>query len=255
MRSALALICALALITASLPVTAMREMPETAQMESTRTRIIRFGGHRWVVKKGDNLPPANNNWSDDPRFVWIGTDGKLHLEIRNLDGVWYSAQVTSQDFAHYGLHRFYVESPLNDLDANVVLGLFLYADDYNEIDIEFRREARSSHNAQFVIQPYTLPGNRHTFSLTYTGPTIHEIDWQPDHILFRTIAGDGPTSGAILQEWRYEGESVPADDKQLRIKMNLWLRNPDNQTKPVHVIISDLETVYCSNPRLPSASN
>lgn len=226
---------------------AMRSIETFApqQAEEKRLRIIRFGGYRWVVKEGERLPPANNNWADDPRSVWIGTDGKLHLEIRKVGDVWYSAQITSQRFASYGIHRFYIQSPVNDLSANVVLGLFLYADDHNEIDIEFKREVGSEHNAQYAIQPSHLSDYRHTFLLEYAGPTIHEIDWQPDYVAFRTLAGDDPSAGRVLQEWRFERQSIPREDKQLQINMNLWLRNPSAQVEPIKVIISDFETQYC----------
>ncbi len=215
------------------------------QAEEKQPRIIRFGGHRWVVKEGERLPPANNNWADDPRSVWIGTDGKLHLEIRKVGDVWYSAQITSQRFTRYGVHRFYIQSPVNDLSANVVLGLFLYADDHNEIDIEFKREVGSEHNAQYAIQPSFFPDHRHSFRLEYAGPTIHEIDWQPDYVAFRAIAGDDPSAGRILQEWRFEGQSIPTEDMHLQIKLNLWLRNPNMQVEPIKITISDFEAQYC----------
>ena len=225
----------------------MPEFTKPAWAQDLNPRIIRFGGHRWMVKSGSGLAPANNNWSDDERSVWIGTDGKLHLQVRYQEGKPYSAQIISTDFAAYGLYRFYIESPVNKLDANVVLGLFLYADDQNEIDIELKHEAGSADNAQYVMQPSTTAGNRRTFPLDHDGPTIHEIDWQENYVAFRSIAGDNPVSGEVLQEWRYEKQSIPADDKQLRIEVNLWLVNPNAQTQPVEVVIEDLENVACPN--------
>jgi len=230
----------------------MPEFTKPAWAQDLNPRIIRFGGHRWMVKNGNGLGPANNNWSDDERSVWIGTDGKLHLKIRYEEGIPYSAQIISTDFAAYGLYRFYIESPVNKLDANVVLGLFLYADDQHEIDIEFKREAGSTANAQYVMQPSTTAGNRYIFPLDYTGPTIHEIDWQQDYVAFRSIAGDEPVNGEILQEWRYEQKSIPTADNQLRIELNLWLVNPTAQTQPVEVVIENLETTPCANPPPPA---
>jgi hypothetical protein len=230
----------------------MPEFTKPAWAQDLNPRIIRFGGHRWMVKSGSDLAPRKNDWSDDERSVWIGTDGKLHLQIRYQAGKSYSAQIISIGFAAYGLYRFYVESPVNRLDANVVLGLFLYADDQNEIDIEFKREAGSADNAQYVMQPYTTAGNRHTFSLDHDGPTIHEVDWQADYVAFRSIAGDDPAGGEVLQEWRYEKKDIPTADRQLRIEMNLWLVNPNVQTQPVEVVIENLETTPCANPLPPA---
>lgn len=229
----------------------MPEFTKPAWAQDLNPRIIRFGGHRWMVKSGSDLAPANNNWSDDEGSVWIGTDGKLHLQIRYQEGKLYSAQIISTDFAAYGLYRFSIESPVNTLDANVVLGLFLYADDEHEIDIEFKHEAGSADNAQYVMQPSTTAGNRHTFPLNHDGPAIHEIDWQEDYVAFRSIAGVDPAGGEVLQEWRYEKKDIPAVDKQLRIEVNLWLLNPNVQTQPVEVVIEDLETAPCTNRLSP----
>jgi hypothetical protein len=208
------------------------------------TRVIRFAGHKWSVKNGLNLPPRNNNWSDDPRSVWIDVDGKLHLKIRQQEGVWYSAQVTAFDYASHGSYHFYVETPVADLGDSAVLGLFLYADDQNEIDIEFRqRENERFDNGSYVIQPYIQDGHRETFQLDWEGQTVHEIVWQPDFVNFRSLRGDDPDSGQLLYEWRFDqGRSIPPENRNLRVQMNLWMLNAATHADEIEVVIADVVT-------------
>jgi hypothetical protein len=214
-----------------------------ADVTANTPRIIRFAGHKWMVKDGLNRPPRSNNWSNDPQSAWIDVDGRLHLKIRQVDGVWYSAQVASMDYARYGVYRFYVETPLADLHDNVVLGLFLYADDENEIDIEVRQRANEERdNLSYAVQPYILDGHRRTSRFDWEGPTVHEIFWQPDFVDFRSLTDDEQASGTILHEWRFDRSGVPAEERNLRIQMNLWLLDPASHDQEVEVVIADVKS-------------
>ncbi|MGH6635400.1 MAG: hypothetical protein ACRED0_04455 [Gammaproteobacteria bacterium] len=86
------------------------------------------------------------------------------MKITRSGGRWYCAEVVSADSFGFGTYRFSLDSPVDALDPNVVLGLFTWSDDpaYNnrEIDIEFTRWGDpNNQNAQYVVQPYTLPQN------------------------------------------------------------------------------------------------
>lgn len=234
-------ILSLSMLVTTMPVD-FQTMALAAQTDES-TRVIRFAGHKWTVKNGLNLPPRSNNWSDDPQSVWIDVDGKLHLKIWQIDGVWHSAQITSVEDARYGTYRFQIESPVDDLGENVVLGLFLYADDENEIDIELRqRENDSRDNLSYAVQPYVLDGHRRTARFDWQGPTIHEFIWQPGFVNFRSLVANDSDSGELLYEWRFEQEGVPAEERGLRIQINLWLLDPANHDHEVEVVIADVET-------------
>lgn len=213
------------------------------QSEATgQPRVIQFAGRDWQVKAGMGLGPGNNNWSDSPRSVWVDSGGSLHLRIRKEGAVWYSAQVNAVDTAAFGLYRFYVQTSLHDLDPNVVLGLFLYQDDHHEIDIEFlRRDSVTNDNSVYVVQPYSLPGNRHPFLWPWPGPSTHDIDWGPDAVTFRSMRGHDPQIESIMHLWRYEGVSIPIEQNELHMQMNLWLLDPAVQSQEVEVIISGIE--------------
>jgi hypothetical protein len=205
-------------------------------------RTIEFAGRQWYVKAGIGLGPGNNNWSDDSESVWVDDAGQLHLRIRNIDGMWYSAQVIAVDDTGYGMYRFFVETPLNDLDEHVVVGLFLYRDDNHELDIEISHQGQvEDDNALFAVQPYFLEGHRESFTLDWDGPTIHEIEWQAENVRFATLQDD-ESAQPVIHEWLYEGDGIPRERHRLRIQINLWLTEPaPANEEEVEIVISGVD--------------
>lgn len=204
-------------------------------------RVIEFAGREWIVKAGDNLPPRANAWSGDEQSVRVDADGRLHLRIRQIGGVWHSAQVIARAPSNYGMVRFLVETPLDDPHPNVVLGMFLYRDDAREIDIEFsRRLAGGDFTALFAVQPSQQPGHRHAFRFDWAGASAHEMHWQPGWVCFRSLQGHAADAPAAV-EWLFEGTSVPRAEDALRLQINLWLLDPAQQDAEVEAVITTVQ--------------
>lgn len=144
------------------------------------------------------------------------------------------------------MHRFFVETPLHELDDNVVLGLFLYRDDRHEIDVEFARRDEAF-NAVYAVQPSYFDGHRERFRLDWDGATTHEINWGPRNISFRSLQGYDLNTDDVIHRWRFQGDGIPQESDALRIQINLWLRDPALATEPVEVVIAGLEMPGCSN--------
>jgi hypothetical protein len=150
------------------------------------------------------------------------------------------------DTLQYGTYTISIESQVDVLDKNVVLGFFSWDSDapqynYREIDIEFSRWGEdNAQNAQYVIQPWTVSGNRYRFYLNQAGlNTVHQFEWQPDHVQFDSWDGNS----ASLQSWTYGNMASipPAGAGNARI--NLWLLNgmaPSDGQK-VEVIIKSFQ--------------
>jgi hypothetical protein len=211
-------------------------------------RIIEFSGCTWYVKSGYG-GPGPNYWSDSEENVWLDPNGWLHLKIRYKDGIWYCSEVYTTEFTRYGIHRFYVISRLDSLDRNVVLGLFIYANDTTEVDIEFSKWGQiiPTHNAQYVVQPWYYPGNVEKFWVILTGTyTTHYFNWQKDSIRFKSIHGhypEPPNSNYLIHKWLYTGSNNPLESESLRVHINLWLYqgNPPTNAQEVEVIIKNLD--------------
>jgi hypothetical protein len=183
---------------------------------------IDFSGYRWTVKDsgkvklgpGPNLFAASN--------VSVDAEGRLHLRITSSKGRWSTAEVINTQSLGRGTYTWVLDTPVDALDRNVVLGLFTWNDapDYNhrELDVEFARwgNAADPTNGQFVVQPYDGNGNLQRLTLAAgTVPSTHSFTWAADHVDFSSPSST-PAS------WRYEGPDVPQPGGE-NARMNLWL--------------------------------
>lgn len=204
--------------------------PHVVAHRSPGARVIDFSGHRWEVKSsgGSLVGPGPNYFSDDPADVWVDGSGYLHLNIFHRSGKWYSTEVVCTDVLQYGAYTVTLASRVDLLDKNVVLGFFSWDGDapqfdHREIDIEFSRWGEDvAQDAQYVIQPWDVGGNRFRYDLSLTGTeSIHDFDWHPDRVQFDSRDGNG----SLLQSWTYTNTTYipPAGAGNARI--NLWLLN------------------------------
>ncbi len=198
------------------------------------SREIQFAGLDWTVKCGVSLGPGPNPFSHGQGNVWVDGSDRLHLKITERRGQWWNAEVVLKDPKGYGVYSFEVESNVDDLDENIVLGLFTYdidapAENYREIDFEFAKWGDPNNdNGQFVVQPYTVPGNIHRFDVDYAGTggndtTSHVFTWSASAIEFESSYGalPPPVPGSI-ESWTYSGADVP-DEADEQVRINLWL--------------------------------
>ena len=139
----------------------------SVESATTFTRSIMFSGYEWWVKDGFS-GPGPNNFSDSPRNVWVDQQGRLHLRIERRRKTWYAAEVILAQTSGYGAYRFGVDSRVDNLDLNAVLGLFTWCTNPSaancEIDIEMSRWSNElNQNAGYVVQPYDEPD--HVYSV------------------------------------------------------------------------------------------
>jgi len=104
------------------------------QPASAAPRAVDFSGYTWTVKSGYG-GPGGNNWGNGEESVFVDSAGKLHLKVKNIGGKWYSSEVFLNKSLGYGKYEFVTEGPVDKVDKNLVVGLFVYADDEHEIDI------------------------------------------------------------------------------------------------------------------------
>jgi hypothetical protein len=194
-------------------------------------RILRFSGHDWNVKySADNrVGPGPNYFSDAEEDVWVDESGRLHLKIAHRGGTWYATEVSTQASLGYGKYVFYLASRVDQLDKNVVLGLFTWESvspcDYHnrEIDIEFAKwGVEGDNNAQYVVQP--CPPHRFKWDSSESNST-HGSDWRPSRAYFQSYQGHFafpvPEADAI-DSWEYEGSCIPPAGVG-NARINLWL--------------------------------
>lgn len=216
-------------------------------------RLIGFSGYNWWVKSSPGrVGPGPNYFSTSERNVRVDSLGRLHLKITKVKNRWYCAEIVSELSFGYGTYRFYLDSAVDNLDPNAVLGLFTWSDVpdfYNrEIDIEFSRWANvANQNAQYVVQPYTLPENILRFDEpSGLAQSTHSFSWTPNQVFFQSLEGlnaTPPDPSYVIQQWNFTGAVPPAGGENAR--MNLWLfkGQPPTHGLPLEVIINRFEFV------------
>lgn len=202
---------------------------------------MRFSGHSWAVKASSApVGPGPNVFSDSPENVWVDRVGRLHLRLTSRGGRWRACEVILDRSLGHGTYGFALDSPVGQLDPNVVLGMFTWGDDpaysHREIDIEFARwGAAATQNALYAVQPSAQAGNACSFVVQPNdAATSHEFTWTPDQVSFRSAAAGRP-----IADWRYSGPDVP-EPRDERTRINLWLYrgHPPTDGHEVEAVLS-----------------
>ncbi|MBG47354.1 MAG: hypothetical protein CML05_03590 [Pseudozobellia sp.] len=211
-----------------------------------KNRVISFSGYDWLVRSSgvDKEGPGPNIFSDSEENVWVDGQGRLHLKIVYKEGIGYCAAVAMHKSFGYNKYVLYSSSRFDLLDANAVAGFFVYNSDVEEIDIEFSKwSVVENENAQFAIQPSSIPTNKHRFDLKMENEkATHFFDWKPQHITFGSFEGHVSDLSSKGYTWVYEGDDIPIDTEE-RLKINLWLfkGKPPVENKDVEIIIDRVE--------------
>lgn len=227
--AAIVLVTGLALVVAGSPADASRP---------ARIRTIEFSGYTWQVKSSAGaVGPGPNVFSDSTSGVWVDGSGRLHLKITYSKGRWRCAEVINTQSLGLGRYTFELDSRVDGLDPNVVLGLFTWSDDpayaNRELDIEFSRwgNAADPTNGQYVVQPYDGAGHLLRVTQAAVASSTHSFDWEPGSVAF---AG----SAAAPSAWTYAGADVPPPGSE-HARMNLWLFRgaPPTDGRAVEVVV------------------
>ncbi len=204
------------------------ELATAASVSTT----IQFSGYQWDVRSGTG-GPGPNTW--DPANVWVDAQGALHLKITAQGGAWSCAEVSTKKRFGFGRYQFQVISPLDQLDRNVVLGLFNYptpdvgVDGTNEIDIEFARwgdEANPPGNYTVWPAQAGLAPRTHPFSFALDGTyTTHRFTWSSRRIFFQSLYGHRNDNRNRFASWVYRPSAYAKyiPQKPMPVHLNLWL--------------------------------
>jgi len=218
-----------------------------ASKDSPVSRIISFAGCDWYVKDG-YYGPGPNYWSDSNESVWLDEAGRLHMKIRYDGSRWYCAEIFTTNYTTYGEHRFLIESDPALYDKNIVVGLFIYANDEAEVDIEFSRWGAPNNPeiGSFTVQPYTVKENTKRFAFgDAIEQSTHYFNWKENYIMFGSFVGHHynlPSPSLKLGDWIYWGDYNPKESENLRTHINFWLMggNSPVDVSNLEIIIKDV---------------
>ncbi len=225
---------------------------------STRYEINNYS---FAVKdsKGEPVGPRGNIFSDDTRVVFSDDDG-IHLRLSRIEDTLLAAEIISVDAKGFGRYEFVLEGNVDQIPAQVVVSPFLYADDENEVDIEFSSWSKEDNlldspwlgrgNYQFIFQPYDQIGNslRPNELLTLKREsgrviTSYRIDNLRNKVKIEMYEGKF-SEGNLISKWEYPRGVIKGDEMNFRL--NVYIRNWSNiekvETKlPIEIILKDFQ--------------
>ncbi len=219
-------------------------------------RKIVFSGYTWSVLQSEwEMGAGPNYYTDDANDVWVDPNGHLHLNIVYKDANWYCSEVIANENFGYGTYAFTVKSDINQLDPNIILGLFIYdvpdpQGNPREIDVELTKwgDPNNPNNAQFVVQPWQHEGNVCRFNIDYSGDTettTHVITWKPNRIDFCSYYGDytpHPCGKDIIDCWSYLGDDIPKPGcENPRINFYLMKGDPSTNGQDAEIVIKNFQ--------------
>ena len=201
---------------------------------------VTWSGGSWQVKTSNAaVGPGPNIFSK----ANVSVDaGGLHLRIaKDAQGRWTTSEVIAPASLGYGTYTFTVATRLDQLDSNVVLGLFTWSDKpqyaHRELDFEAARwgSATDPTNAQFVVQPYDAANHLSRFSLSSSVRTEQQFTWRAGEVTFLSRRLD---TGATVATYVYRGADVPKPGDE-RVRLNLWLfgGNAPTNSQSVEIVV------------------
>ena len=196
-------------------------------------KSLKFSGYEWTVKNAPLMGPGPNSW--DENSVWLDDAGRLHLKISERDGKWQCAELFSKERFGFGRYQWQTVGRLDQLDPQIVLGLFNYTrpeigpDGTNEIDIEFAHwgDAKTPIGS-FSVWPAVkeVKGKSHPFDFKLDGDyTTQRFDWSARGVKCQMLGGHRDDDKNEIASWSYVPDTpekyVPQNP--LPIHVNFWL--------------------------------
>lgn len=250
----------------------------TAACNLSFTRTINWSGFLWrVVSTNDTrCSPGPNFFSSGTDNVFVDGAGDLHLKITKRFGKFYCAELFTDEAVGYGDYTFSLSSRVDNLDKNIVFGIFTWNDincetnANSELDIEFTRwgDASYPYPLEYSVQP-TNGGQETERSVSRPmvqsgNNSIHFLSWTQSLVSFSSYQGNTnpPPPGNLITSWSFNNTNppkskeecnsdpviIPDPESNTTLSLNLWLDRgsyPSNDQE-AEVIIHNIDFTQSS---------
>ena len=231
---------------------------------------LNWKGYTWTVSPygiGSGIVSGNT------ANAWVDGSGYLHLDIANIGGKWYGAEVATTNSIGFGSYYFVFSGPLTSMEAQDVLGGFTYGPQngngvsgQNEIDIEFSKWNNatwfpSGDNGDFDVwaPPGVKTGTNTEHDWKYTGGNIAtcRIDWSStsvtESIWSGVVATNAPTSTANVT-WTFNSSTAYIPQTACPFMFNIWAYGKA-PTQPVDVVVQNFQYLPPGSGAPPAPGN
>jgi hypothetical protein len=207
---------------------------------------VTWSGRQWVLRDDRGGPGPNTFAASN---VQVDSTGVLHLHITQTAGGWTCAEIYTTAALGYGTYEFVLDSRVDQLDPNVVLGLFSYPDanagpdGTNEIDIECSRwGAAENPIGNYTVWPAKLgvDNAHHEFVMPPAVPSIQRFVWEAGAVTLHTQELNEKDKVQNIAAWttpRAFAQSV--GHVPMPVHLNLWLFDgkPPTDGKDVEILV------------------
>ena len=219
-------------------------------------KTLQFAGRTWIVRDAVSGAPGPNRWSADN--AWVDTLGRLHLRItRGADGVWRSAEVMLDTSLGFGTYEFKVDGRIDQLDRNIVFGMFQYPapstgpDFTHEIDIEFSRwGSDTAYPGYWTVYPTTtaLRETTYTFAGALEGYySTHRFHRARDSVRFQMLHGHQDGDAQLAHAWTFAPKDAKKRISQAKqpVYINFWLFRgmPPSNGAEAEIVVTDFRFI------------
>ncbi len=221
-----------------------------------RAQSFDFGGYSWQVRSGTGGPGPNTFSAGN---VSLDADGYLHLRIAHSHNQWTTAEVFTDAALGFGTYQFKIIGRPDQLDDNVVLGLFNYTtpdigpDGTNEIDIEFATWGGSQpQHGNWTVWPAVQQGGivstTYSYDTTLTGDTsTHRFAWTSQQVHYESLYGFSDGETGLYQAWTFAPPdyNLRVPQHPIPVHMNLWLLqgNAPTDKQDVDITIAEFKFI------------
>ncbi|MDI1448723.1 glycoside hydrolase family 16 protein [Polyangium sp. 6x1] len=208
---------------------------------SGEARALTFSGFEWDLKDSgrNRVGPGPNVFSASN--VSVDAQGRLHMLIRRINGVWTSSELIMRESIGFGTYRMVLATPIDNFHRQSVLGFFTWDDtdvpNNNEMDIEIAQFGNAGQNLFHSLQPtsraFTVGGSAWARS-------EHRFVWSSGAVDFSSVPLGG--GGSTVTTRLTTGVPTPANTTFPRI--NFWLRDgrrPSGVQTQLEVIIERVD--------------
>jgi hypothetical protein len=210
------------------------------------TGSLKFSGYDWGVRTIASDKGGTNNLYD-PENAWTDASGALHMQIKKKSSRWSCAEIFLNRSLGYGTYSVTVRDT-SHLEPAAVFSMFTFEEwggeqHYREMDVEVGRwgDAANKNNAQYVIQPFYIPGNLFAFAAP-SGTLTYVLRWESGHATFKTFRGGSAGAGVQLVSEHEFTSGVPAPgEAKPRLIFYVVASDKNPLQKPSEVVIEKFE--------------
>lgn len=202
-------------------------------------KIIHFSGYDWRVRSSPN-DRGGEICEYEPSDAWVDDAGYLHLLMGQTNGRWHCAAISLTRSLGYGTYRFVVADSMH-FPTSSVFSMNTQDGEGGEMAIELSRWGKSEgHNADFVVQPYYVPGNTAYFQVP-AGPMTYVMRWSPGSAVFKTFRGASTEPRALQMEHVFKsGIPIPSQE-MLHLALYGYRPSQSGMQHPVEVVVQKFE--------------